>query len=190
MNQVHYYTGIGSRKVPKDIQSKMFSIAVALGEYTENDPMFVLRSGHAEGADLAFEAGCDHVNGMKQILLPWKGFNSSSSTHYEIPEQAFTIAKDVYGPSWNRLKDTTKKFMARNVLQVVGPTLDVYSTLVICWTPDGCFRAEDRTAKTGGTGQAISLADQLGIPIFNLKHDEHHHQLIDFFEQLLLEDIA
>ena len=47
-----YYTGIGSRRTPNDIQAKMANLAnlLASKEYS-------LYSGAAEGADKAFERG-------------------------------------------------------------------------------------------------------------------------------------
>ena len=76
---VIYYTGIGSRTLPKEIYNKFYNLAQALGETHQGDPVFVLRSGGASGADTAFERGCDSVGGEKQIFLPWKGFNKSKS---------------------------------------------------------------------------------------------------------------
>ncbi len=40
---------------------------------------------------------------------------------------------------------------------------------VIAWTPDGVERSIERIRLTGGTGQAIDLADRFRIPVFNLK---------------------
>lgn len=187
MNNTYYYTGIGSRKIPKQVRNKMYNLGAALGECEQehNDPLFILRSGGADGADTAFEQGCASVNGQMQIFLPWKEFNNNPSPFYTIPDEAYTIAKDVYGPNWSRLKKSTKHFMARNVLQVIGPTLDINSMFVVCWTPDGCTTAEDRTKKTGGTGQAIALASELDIPVFNLYHENHVYDLLNLFEELI-----
>jgi O-acetyl-ADP-ribose deacetylase (regulator of RNase III) len=46
--------------------------------------------------------------------------------------------------------------------QVLGARLDTPARFVIAWTSDG--------QDTGGTGQAIRIADSLGIPVLNL-HD-------------------
>ena len=48
----HPYTGIGSRKTPKDILDVMVDIARKLEQR-----LYCLRSGGAEGADMAFESG-------------------------------------------------------------------------------------------------------------------------------------
>ena len=61
-----YYAGIGSRETPKNKCRLMTKIAKILsGKYT-------LRSGGADGADSAFEAG---AGDNKQIFLPSNYFN-------------------------------------------------------------------------------------------------------------------
>ena len=172
MNRI--YTGIGARKTPEDILEQMRNIACAFGMSG-----WTLRSGGAVGADTAFESGCDHVKGPKEIYLPWKGQRGHSSPLYEVPQIAFDVAADVYGPSWKYLKRPTRLFMARDVQQVAGKDIDSPSHLVICWTPDGCTERLSRTRKTGGTGQAIAFASELSIPVFNLKNGELPLELID-----------
>ncbi|MFW6238510.1 MAG: hypothetical protein ACOC5A_04700, partial [Halanaerobiales bacterium] len=54
--------------------------------------------------------------------------------------------------------------------------------LVICWTVDGCTTVKKRTARTGGTGQAISIADTRGIPIYNLKLPRHKKKINNWLE--------
>ena len=66
------YTGIGSRETPEDILTFFTQVANYLGERD-----FILRSGGANGADLAFEKGCQ--NDQKEIYIPWKNFNDSDS---------------------------------------------------------------------------------------------------------------
>ena len=59
------YTGIGSRKTPIEIINKMIKLGQILGKHG-----YILRSGGANGADKAFEQGCDNVLGKKEIYLP------------------------------------------------------------------------------------------------------------------------
>ena len=70
-----YFAGIGSRQTPQSVQDLM----VGIGRYLA-DRSWILRSGGAVGADMAFESGCDEVHGRKEIFLPWKGYNSNKST--------------------------------------------------------------------------------------------------------------
>lgn len=70
--------------------------------------------------------------------------------------------------------------MARNAMQILGPDLNEPCQFIICWTPDGCSNAQERTNLTGGTGQAIVHASALGIPVFNLAKIEHYARLNKF----------
>ena len=174
-----YYTGIGARLTPGPLidshEASPLSILRRWG-YTLALLGFTLRSGAADGADHAFENGCNLAGNLigsefepcrKEIYLPWAGFNGSQSALHYIPSEAFEIAADIYGVGWKHLKLAVKKLMARNILQVMGIGLDEPSTFVLCWTRDGCNTADARTKETGGTGQAIAYADEMNIPIFN-----------------------
>ena len=156
-----FYTGIGSRETPEEIYKIMTLIANKLEKEG-----WILRSGAAPGADTAFEEG---VEKLKDIYLPWKGFNKSTSNLYKISNEALKIASENH-PGWEYLKSPVRKLMARNAYQVQGYNLNKNSAFLICWTPDGCENHETRTSKTGGTGLAISIASKLDIPIFNLKN--------------------
>lgn len=159
------YTGIGSRSTPQEILDHFITIGEVLARLG-----FTLRSGGADGADAAFEVGCDRGGGKKEIFLPWKRFNNNLSPHFEIPQEAFEIAEDIYGSRWQFLKPSVKRLMARNIQQILGKNLDSPSQCVICWTPDGCLNSAQRSIKTGGTGQAISCAFENDIPVFNLSY--------------------
>lgn len=185
-----YYTGIGSRKTPGHIGNFSELSPLALLErwgYCLAKLNFILRSGGADGADIAFESGCDLAEGDKEIYLPWKNFNNSNSELFYIPSEAFEIAGDIYGATWKYQKPATKKFMARNMMQVMGIGLDEPSTFVLCWTPDGCTSKAARTKETGGTGQAIAYANEMEIPIFNLNANGHEKDfaeyMIDYLHQ-------
>jgi hypothetical protein len=170
-----YYTGIGSRRTPSLIREDMEAIAYDLAH---ND--YTLRSGGADGADTAFEIGCDRAKGKKEIYLPWKGFNDNPSPLYEISEEAYAMAKVIYGSRWDNLKPAVKKLMARNMYQVTGKDLITPSAFVVCWTPDGCTTGDKRTKITGGTGQAIEYAWSLATPVFNLANKDAIYRLQEY----------
>lgn len=171
----NYYAGIGSRV----LDDNMKPIIVALAEQLATE-CWILRSGAAHGCDELFEQGCDKVSTkQKQIFLPWKQFNQHDSEWYDPPEKAFDVAKQ-YHPAWKNLKEVSKKFMARNTQQVLGPKLDEPCSFVVCWTLDGCEHGDDTTEHTGGTGQAIRVASSYNIPIFNLKNPNTIQRLFDF----------
>jgi len=148
-----YYAGIGSRETPNEILYMFENIGRYLGKNN-----FVLRSGHATGADQAFERGCDVVKGEKEIYLPWKGFEGSKSDLIVSDFKAFKIAEKFH-THWHNLKQGGKKLQARNSHQVLGKDLNTPSKFIICWTKNG--------KDVGGTSQAIRIARYYEIPIFN-----------------------
>lgn len=151
---MNYYTGIGSRETPTDICSKMTDLAFALSKLD-----WCLRSGGAEGADIAFELGADN----KEIYLPWDGFNNkwTKNQGYYVPvfNQWFV---EEYHPDMHRLSAGGLKLMSRNTYQVLGQDLKTPSKVVFCWTKDG--------KASGGTGQALRIAMDKGVPIVNLRN--------------------
>jgi len=175
------YTGIGARKTPSHMIAQMKDI----GHMLANNG-WTLRSGAADGADTAFEKGCDDVGDDKEIFLPWEGFNNHTSTLYALSNYAFEIAEEVH-PAWSKLSQAAQKLMARNVHQLIGVPVKIddqlkhiLSDVVVCWTPDGAETAKETTAATGGTGQAIRIASHLDIPVFNLQRPKRLHQLLEF----------
>lgn len=178
MNQVLYYTGVGSRETPgdrsKDAPTGIFAQMVALGQLLARLG-FTLRSGAAPGADEAFERGCDSVNGSKEIWLPWRGFeNHSEHGAYMIPAGELSLFEEIakkFHPVWDDLKQGARKMHTRNVGQVLGKDRATPSMFEICWTPDGCTGAKGRTRNTGGTASAIVIAEANHVPIFNLANE-------------------
>jgi hypothetical protein len=150
-----YYAGIGSRETPKHIQTKMTTIARRL-----NSMGYCLRSGGADGADDAFEKGAV----SKQIFLPWEGFNGrrSDGSSYIIPPLNLELVEK-YHPKPSLLTKKGLKFMSRNSYQVLGPQLVDPVEFVLCWTEGG--------NKKGGTAQAIRIAEDRGINVFNFGSD-------------------
>lgn len=148
------YAGIGSRRTPESVLKDMELI----GEILAGKDC-ILRSGGAEGADQAFERGCDKVKGKKEIYLPWFGFNNEDGIVPKMTDSLMEFSAK-YHPNWDNLSQGAKKLMARNACQVFGITGDQPVDFIICWTPNGEI--------TGGTGQALRIAKDFGIPVFNL----------------------
>lgn len=170
-----YYAGIGSRNTPKHIMEEMAKIATKLEKKG-----YTLRSGGAGGADLAFESG---VEKLKEIYLPWRGFNNSNSNFYNISKEALdTVEK--YHPNETYMKRSVKNLMARNAYQVLGEDLNTPVDFVICWTPDGAESDKERNQKTGGTGQAISIADDNNIRVYNIENESSYEELIKMIDTL------
>jgi hypothetical protein len=77
----------------------------------------------------------------------------------EIVAKAQEIARK-YHPAWNNLSHAAKKLMTRNTFQILGYDLNTPVSVVVCWTLGGRIQ--------GGTGQALRIAKDMNIPIFNL----------------------
>lgn len=167
---IQFYAGIGSRSAPPQILELMTKLAAKLAEEG-----WVLRSGHAPGADQAFERGAGVCS---EIFLPWSSFELSvpivTAVFFDNPtEEAYQIAQQFH-PNWGFLKDGARALQARNVHQIYGPSIgqSKVSSCVICWTPNGSLTGEGST--TGGTGQALRIAKALDIPVWNLARQTHY----------------
>ena len=162
-----YFTGVGARVTPQHILEEMTEISRVLSA----KGVYLRSGGQPKGADGAFErGGC--LN--KQIFKPrdWQRHGDLLTLPL-----AYDIAAK-HHPYWENLQEHTKDLMARNVHAVLGPNLDDPSEFLICWTKDGIFKAKDRSRDSGGTGHTISVADEAGVPIFNLKNKEHHEYVM------------
>lgn len=149
-----YYAGIGSRETPDWICDYF----VLLSKFLTNKG-YILRSGHAKGADQAFERGCDEIDkSKKEIYLPWNGFEGSASKLIVKDKKAFKLANKFH-PYWHNLSQGARKLQARNSHQVLGLDLNTPSNFIACWTKNG--------KGSGGTGQALRIGKHYNIPIFD-----------------------
>lgn len=155
-----FYAGIGSRETPQHVQDTMQTIAAEIGARG-----WTLRSGHAEGADMAFERGAFGRN--KEIYLPWQGFNDGRfGVNGAINPEALgnyrqaQIYAEHFHPAWGKCSRGARGLHTRNIYQILGQDLNTPVKCVVCWTKDG--------KSSGGTGQALRIAEYLQIPIFNL----------------------
>ena len=161
------YAGIGARDTPDDVLQKMRIVAQTLATKA------VLRSGGARGADSAFYQGyvqAGSPDGQLEIYLPQQTFNGfvcdGKSVFGPPTKEARAIARE-YHPNWPNLGCLGRDFMARNAYQVLGYDLNTPTTFIICWTKDGKV--------VGGTGQALRMAEDLGIPVLNFGHHSDEH---------------
>jgi hypothetical protein len=163
-----FYAGIGSRETPNDVLKSMREIARKL--YRNG---YILRSGGASGADMAFAVGAAEASlgdsGIPyKIYLPSAKFNG----HKHNPSRGFLDSStsptwqkaleivDIYHPAPERLTEYARKLMARNAYQILSTTLNNPVDFVICWTKGG--------KEIGGTAQAMKIARAFEVPIYNL----------------------
>lgn len=140
MNKI--YTGIGATDTPLYIQSAFVTIGWVLASKG-----YILRSGHAPGADISFEFGCDVVSGSKEIYLPDPAFNGSLEKMVPISEAALELASTIH-PNWEacKRKPFAMRAHGRNCYQALGVNLDLPSDFTICWTEGGRGQGGSRTA--------------------------------------------
>lgn len=134
------YAGIGSRETPLPILSNMTAIAKTLSGLG-----WKLRSGGAIGADSAFQHG---AQGRQEIFRP-----------QDATPAAMEMAS-AYHPNWAACSPYVRKLHGRNSQILFGRDLRQPVRCVVCWTQGG--------TATGGTGQALRIAEDLDIPIINL----------------------
>ena len=142
-----YYSGIGSRETPEDILLFMTRVASILEQCD-----YTLRSGHAVGADKAFEKGVKDKNN-KEIFV-----------HKDAKPWAFETVKK-YIPNdrpqtFDSWQPYVKGLLARNMMQVLGEDGNSPVDFVVCWTRVGDYQ----TSEVGGTGYALRCAVDRGIP--------------------------
>lgn len=152
-----YYTGIGSRKAPPKILELATKVSKKL--FLQG---WTVRSGSADGMDLAFTSGISNKEGY----LPWKGFNDCNDglVFSLLPRNrdAELLASKIH-PVWNILSESAKKLHTRNIYQVLGQDLETPSKFLIFWA-----EVDKDGIPKGGTRTAWVLAKERNIPCFNL----------------------
>jgi len=165
-------TGIGSRHTPPDVCELFTELA---SEARERD--WWVRSGHAHGADYAFEKGARE---RCIAYLPWNGFNADLETlgATKVEPLREDVLKIVYKhePYAKDLSDGVKRIKSRNVYQVLGVNLKAPSDVVVCWTIDGDV--------VGGTALAIKIANTHGIPVVNVGDPETARNLFHTIREI------
>lgn len=148
MSKKNFYAGIGARETPLPILKQMTYIASILEKNN-----FILRSGGADGADKSFEDGV--VNLLNKEIYTVKNMNSCEKINLALS----SVKK--YHPNPSRLTPYAYALMARNYFQLFGGGFNAdISKFIICWTKNGKI--------VGGTGQALRMAIDNNIHIYNL----------------------
>jgi hypothetical protein len=120
-------TPASARATPPEVLGLMTRAAFALMKRG-----YVLRSGHAIGADSAFERG---AGSAAQIFLPVPGWRGSASSFHVgiLGAQLWGRAREIaaaHHPAFAGLSHFVQDLHTRNVFQVLGPTLDSPSEFV------------------------------------------------------------
>jgi hypothetical protein len=163
------WAGIGPRQTPHEVCVVMASVGGQLDKQG-----WMLRSGHAQGADQAW--ACCVRPQMREIWLPWNRFNNGGGEGFHVSPQTSALATvaQIAHPAWDRLSDGARKLMMRNVSIILGPDLDDHVKFVAYWS--------DQRVPQGGTGNAVRLASVYGIPSFNIAFDDDQQALSTFVD--------
>lgn len=168
------YAGIGPRNTPLDVCEQLVHVARQMDQQG-----WIVRSGHAQGADQAW--ACGHGPANREIYLPWHSFNHEG----ELPEgfqvspvtpQLEAVAR-VAHPGWSNLRQGGQKLMMRNVSIILGHELDDPVKFVAYWAPQRKVQ--------GGTGNAVRLASLYGIPGFNIAYEDDQQAMSEFVDSLV-----
>lgn len=157
-----YFAGVGARKTPGAVLSLMEEVGALLAE----DGMR-LRSGGAIGADTAFYNGAREAGSADMeiyLAKPKSGIVGSvtdmSPVFGRLALNFHPNPKAITPSHENDRRQNAFKLISRNGCQIFGEDFRVPSNAVVCWTPGG--------KGDGGTGQAIRLANTVGIPVIDL----------------------
>lgn len=103
-----------------------------------------------------------------ETFIPWKGFNEIISKHYYNTITAKHVAQTSFGSAWEKIPDSVKALLARNVRMIFGDKNNSISLCVITWSKDGASRAPEVTKDTGRASFVIKLASTYGFPVINI----------------------
>ena len=174
----HYYAGVGSRRVRPDNEKEpelrpVYEYMKLVARELEKKG-YILQSGGAEGSDSAFASGVEDPRNLR-VVTPRPENCKGKVPYKSTPEGLSSV--DLYHPRPSSLPSLSmpRRLMERNYYQVMGnPSAGMGKVdFVICWAPvkpDGTdqYYGKDDKRNTGGTGQAIRIAQANRIPVYNL----------------------
>lgn len=154
MENKGFYSGIGSRKTPKEICSLISLIGKKLEERK-----WILRSGAALGADQAFEKFVKnkYIYTVKNFDFSEPNYSFCKTELLSVLDKKFSL--DSYSPYCQVL-------LLRDINQVLGSfkTSPEHSKFLITWTKSENYN----DSSIGGSRIAIRCALKYGIKVYNL----------------------
>jgi len=163
------YVGTGNAEVPETALAALKEIRDILDQRG-----YTVRTSAFDGPDKMF-MDAKH----KEVIIPWRNFADSQSKLTFTSEEAMYFAKQFF-PKFDDMKDTVKKFLAKNVRLVCGQNLKSLAQFVVVWTEDGCEDPKIRSPKTGNSSHVIAVAHHLNIPVFNFGKQDARERLLKY----------
>lgn len=195
------YAGIGSRNISSEISRVKMEFA-----YCMTIMGLKLYSGGADGSDTSYEVGAkaaydelsklhpEHYNSGEYqhamtIFLPWSGFNGrcSGNGYTSVIHSGAEKLTRSYHKGWDYLSQGAKKMMERNSMQVLSDTLNSPVRFVSAFTSDGVKTGAETSSKTGGTGQAIRIASDYGVPVYNMGNSKDLDKAKEWIEKTVFD---
>ena len=170
------YAGIGSRTISKDEHEVILKISSFLNKE------YVVYSGNADGSDISFQDGsCNNC----VLFLPWNNFNNdkyninNSLDSFVVGDTKEAIESlEKYHPNHLYLKRGAKLLLARNYHQIFGYENYKKVSFVIC-----CADEDKKGNVKGGTGQAVRVAKDNDIRVFNIRNANWEKELNHFLNK-------
>lgn len=151
-NYPKIYTGIGARNPKIAVQEIINYISATLAKKD-----YILYSGGAPGCQTCFEKGCDENYGMKNIFIPWKGYNNSTSPLVSWGRKVTPTSSPLV-TKWEQMAPEIRYIHIRNIQLLLGYNLDKPTKFVISWFPYLSYEY----------GTIMKYAKHFNIPVFNI----------------------
>lgn len=156
------YVGCGSSETPDHILGVMTSVARLLA-----GKGLTLRVSDQKGADVAFRRG----SGGRYFMYTAIDTGFPGAIPAEITGGSRPTLARRLNPRFPLLPRREKQWEITAVSVVAGFCTTNLAKMLICWTPDGAVKPEEFTERTGDTARYLRIANQLGVPVYNLARE-------------------
>lgn len=139
----------------------------------------------------------DFINSIKdlsdnnlEIYIPWGKLNETdhkryfgelASKHYFNTETSKIIAQKFFQQGWDKVPDSVKAFLARNVRLLFGDKNNSCALALITWSEDGAIKTTDVGRSTGKSSHVIKMAAYYSIPVYNIQNQQSQEALLQAF---------
>lgn len=203
------FAGVGALKTPNGNNHPIGEIMGKMAYQMCYAKDWVMTSSGRSGAESFFEQGLYAQNkdpfetGRLKRFIPYLGYNQHTKGVVIAGDDLLSKARkmlmdmEIYpkdkqlprfieleGEDRNSLSEaeiTVAHYHCLNVFLVLQDDLQSPVDMLVCWTPDGAVTKDEyQIGVTGSSGIAISLANALGKPVFNMKREDHLKRICAF----------
>lgn len=170
----------GSREITHEVSEKMENIAKIL---VTTLPNLIVRSGNADGADVAWAKGVNSVaperlelfvpqkKVPKKNIVPGNRVITISDINPDFWEYARNLSCDNYlspngkrsgKAAWDRVKTYMQDYLIRDVFKVTGVPLGKEKSIQV---HIALLYINEKKKSGGGTGHTMRICKSLGVPV-------------------------